>query len=266
MKSKILALSSVGLAIVACLFALPVSTQAQEHKAQGYLMIDYVVKPSMAKEFEAVTIEENGLFARIKFPYGWTAYSAEDFHYYFFTPIETNFASLDRFGAALIEAEAQLGENYKTLEKRMEGTYEYYRETLVCLRPDLSYTPAEPNIKPEEAYYVFFELTYILPGKEKEFEAYCKEWAALCQKIGFHIGYAAYKGVLEPDMPFYFWAMSAKTQADTFIEEERIMKILSEKEKEELGAAYEKAFAYFRKYQTKNGRSRPDLSYTPNAK
>jgi hypothetical protein len=62
-------------------------------------------------------------------------------------------------------------------------------------------------------------------------------------------------------MPFYFSAMSAKTQADTSIEEERIMKLLSQEEKEELGAAYEKAFAYFKKYETKNGRSRPDLCY-----
>lgn len=264
MKSKILALSSVGLAVAVCLFALPVSTQAQEQKAQGYLMIDYVVKPSMAKQFEAATTEEIGLYAGIKFPIGWTAYSSDDFHYYFFIPIG-NFAAIDGIYAAFGEAEKQLGEKYKLLEKRTEGTYEYYRAAVVYLRPDLSYTPAEPNIKPEESNYIFFELTYILPGKEEEFEAYCKEWAALCQKIGFHIGYAAYKGDIGTDMPFYFWAMSAKTQADTFIEEERIMKLLSQEEKEELGAAYEKAFAYFRKYETKNGRSRPDLSYTPKA-
>jgi len=266
MKNKISYLLSLGSAFATCLFMLPDYTRAQEQKAQGYLMIDYVVKPSMAKEFEAATIQENGLFAGIKFPYCWTAYSTEDFHYYFFTPIETNFASLDRFSAALIEAEAQLGENYRTLEKRMEGTYEYYRETLVCLRPDLSYTPAKQNIKPDESNYIFFEFTHILPGKVKEFEAYYKEWAALCQKIGFHIGYAAYQGDIGTDMPFYFSAMSAKTQADTFIEEERIMKLLSQEEKQELGAAYEKAFAYFRKYETKNGRSRRDLSYMPRAK
>jgi hypothetical protein len=265
-KSKILALSSVGLALAVCLFVLPVSTQAQEQKAQGYLMIDYVVKPSLAKEFEAATIEENGLFAGVKFPYGWTGYSTEDFHYYFFAPIGGNFASLDSFSAALIEAEIQLGENYKTLEKRMEGTYEYYRETVVYLRPDLSNVPAMQNIKPEESNYVFFELTHILPGKEKEFEAYCKEWASLCQRLGFQIGYATYRGVLGTDMPFYLFATSAKTQADTFVEEERIMKILSQEQKEELGAAYEKAFAFFQKHETKHGRSRPDLSYTPQAK
>lgn len=149
MKGKVLYLSSMGLLAVIGLLALPVFTQAQELKAEAYLMTEYVVRPYMAKEFETAVIEEKAMFGDINYSYGWTAYSAEDFHYYFFTPIETNFASLDRFGAALIEAEAQLGENYKTLEKRMEGTYEYYRETLVCLRPDLSYTPAEPNIKPK---------------------------------------------------------------------------------------------------------------------
>jgi hypothetical protein len=173
---------------------------------------------------------------------------------------------MDSFIAALTEAEARLPENYEMLEKRMAGAYEYYREMVVYLRPDLSYTPAESNIKPEESNYVFFELAYILPEKEKEFEAYYKEWAALCQKIGFRIGYVAYRGVFGTDNPFYVSTMIARTQADTFVEEERIMKRSSPEEQAELGAAYEKAFSYFRKYETKNGRSRPDLSYTPKAK
>ena len=265
MKSKILALSSVGLAVTVCLFALPVFTQAQGQKAQGYLMIDYVVKPYMAKEFEAITIEENGLFAGIKFPYGWTAYSTEDLHYYFFFPIE-NFGSFDVIRTAFDEAEKRLGESYETLEKRMAGAYEYHREMVVYLRPDLSYTPTESNIKPEESNYVFFEFTYILPEKEEEFETYYREWAALCKKIDFRIGYAAYRGVFGTDNPFYVSAMIARTQADTFVEEERIMKTLSQEEQAELMAAYEKAFSFFRKYETKNGRSRPDLSYAPQTK
>lgn len=265
MKSKFLAHSSAGLAIVACLLLLPVPTPSQEQKPQGYLMWDYVVKPSAARQFEAAFTEEIGLYTDIKFPFGWTAYSTEDFHYYFFIPIG-NMASVDDIYAAFGEAERRLGENYKVLEKQMEGAYEHFRVVVLYLRQDLSYTPPEQDIKPEESNYAFFELTYILPGKEKEFESYYKEWAALCRKIGFYIGYRAYRGDIGTDMPFYFSAMIAKTQADTFIEEERIMKILSQEEKEELGVAYEKAFGFFRKYETKNGRSRPDLSYTPQEK
>lgn len=265
MKSKISVLLSVGLAVAACLVVLPVLTQAQEQKAQGYLMEDYVVKPSMAKQFEAATAEKIGLYAGIKFPFGWTACSSEDFHYYFFIPIG-NFASIDSIYAAFGQAKTRLGENFKTLEKRLAGSYEYCRAAVVYLRPDLSYTPTKQNIKPEESNYIFFEFTYILPGQEEEFEAYYKEWAALCQKIGFPIGYAAYQGDIGTDMPFYFSAMSAKTQTDTFIEEERIMKLLSQEQKEELGATYNKAYAFFRKYETKNGQSRPDLSYTPQTK
>jgi hypothetical protein len=266
MKSKVPYLSLMGLVVMIGLLVLPVFTQAQELKAQGYLMTEYVVKPFMAKEFETATIEEKAMFADINFPYGWNAFSTEDFHYYFFTPIGKDAASLDRFNAALTEAEARLPENYEMLEKRMAGAYEYYREMVVYLRPDLSYTPAELNIKPEESNYVFFELTYILPEKEKEFETYYREWTALCQKIGFRIGYAAYRGVFGTDNPYYVSTMIARTQADTFVEEERIMKTLSPEEQAELGAMYEKAFSYFRKYETKNGRSRPDLSYAPKTK
>jgi len=266
MKGKVLYLSSREIVALVFLLGLPFFVQGQELKAQGYLMTEYVVKPYMAKEFEAATIEEKAMFADINFPYGWNAFSTEDFHYYFFTPIGKDVASLDRFNAALTEAEARLPENYEMLEKRMAGAYEYYREMMVYLRPDLSYTPAKSDIKPEESYYVFFELTYILPEKEKEFETYYKEWAALCQKIGFRIGYAAYRGVFGTDNPYYVSMMIARTQADTFVEEERIMKTLSPEEQAELGAMYEKAYTFFRKYETRHGRSHPDLSYMPKSK
>jgi hypothetical protein len=266
MKRKVPYLSSMGLVVMISLLVLPVFTQAQELKAQAYLMTEYVVKPYMAKEFEAATLEEKAMFADINYSYGWNAFSTEDFHYYFFMPIGKDAASLDRHNAALDEAEARLPEDYETVEKRMAGAYEYYREMIVYLRPDLSYTPAASNIKPEESNYVFIELTYILPEKEKEFETYYKEWAALCQKIGFRIGYVAYRGVFGTDNPFYLSTMIARTQADTFVEEERIMKTLSPDVQAELGAMYGKAFAFFRKYEVKNGRSRPDLSYTPQLK
>jgi len=266
MKGKISYLSSTGFMVVVCLLVLPVFTQAQALKAQAYLMTEFIVKPYMAKEFEAAIIEENALFAGINFPYGGTAYSTQDFHYYFFIPIGKDAASLDRYGAAMTEAEAKLGENYETLEKRMAGAYEYHREMIVYLRPGLSYAPEESNIKPEESNYIFFEFTYILPEKEKEFVTYCKEWAALCRKIGFGIGYVAYQGEFGTDNPFYVWTLIAGTQADTFIEGERIMKILSPEEQAELMATHDKGFTFFRKYETKHGRSRPELSYTPKAK
>jgi len=266
MRSKFFSLLSLGCAVLAGLLVFPFFTQAQELKAQAYIMTEFVVKPYMAKEFEAAVIEENALFAGINFPYGSTAYSTEDVHYYFFIPIGKDAAALEKYGAAMTEAVAKLGENYEMLLKRMAGAYEYHREMIVYLRPGLSYTPAESNIKPGESNYVLFELTYILPDKEKEFETYYRDWAALCRKIGFRIGYVAYQGEFGTDNPFYLSTMIARTQADTFVEEERIMKTVSPELQAELGAMYEKAFSYFRKYEPKHGRSRPDLSYAPKTK
>lgn len=266
MKGKVSYLSSMALFTLIGLLGLPGFSPAQELKAQGCLMTEYVVKPYMAKEFETATREEIAMFAAVHFPYGHEAFQTEDFHYYFLTPIGKDTASLDRFNAKLTEAEARLPKDYEVLEKRMAGAYEYYRELVVYLRPDLSYTPAESNIKPGESNYVLLELTYILPEKEKEFETYYRDWAALCKKIGFRIGYVAYRGVFGTDNPFYVSMMIARTQAETFVEEERIMKTTSPELQAELGATYEKGFSYFRKYEAKHGRSRPDLSYTPGAK
>jgi hypothetical protein len=266
MKSKNCYLLSMGCVVLAGLLVLPVFTKAQELKAQAYLMTEYVVKPYMAKEFEAATIEEIGLFAGINFPYGGAAYCTEDWHYYFFIPIGKDAASLEKYGAAMTEAVAKLGENYETLLKRMAGAYEYHREMIVYLRPDLSYTPAESNIKPGESNYVFFEFAYILPGKEKEFEAFCKEEAAQCRKIGLRIGNITYQGEFGTDNPFYVLTMIARTQADTFAEEERLMKILSPEELGELKATSDKGPSFFRKLEIRRGYSLPGLSYTPRAK
>lgn len=248
------------------LLGLPFFVQGQELKAQAYLMTEFVVKPYMAKAFEAATIEEKAMFAAINYSYGWDAYSTEDFHYYFFVPGGKDAASLDRQNAARAEAEARLPESYTTLEKRIAEACEYYRVAVVYLMPRLSYTPPESDIKAEESNYVFFEFTYILPEKEKEFETFYKDWTALCRKIGFRIGYVAYKGEFGTDNPLYVSTMIAKTQADTFVEEERIMKTLGPDEQAELGAMYEKAYTFFRKYETRHGRSRPDLSYMPKSK
>jgi hypothetical protein len=266
MKAKVSCLSAAALFSLLGLLALSLLTPAQELTAQGYLLTEYIVKPSMAKEFETATTAEIAMFADINFPYGHEAFSTEDFHYYFFTPIGKDAASIDRFNAALTEAEARLPKDYETLERRMAGAYEYFREMVVYLRPDLSYAPAESNLKPEESHYVLFELNFILPDKEKEFETYCRDWAGLCRKIGFRIGYVAYRVVFGADNPCYITTMISRTQADTFVEEERIMRTLSPELQAELGAAYEKAYSYFRKYETKNGRSRPDLSYAPKTK
>jgi hypothetical protein len=245
---------------------LPVFAPAQELKAQAYLMTEYVVKPYMAKEFEAAVVGENAMFADIDYSYGWTAYSTEGFHYYFFIPIGEDVACLERHNAVLEEAEARLPKDYAMMEKQIAEASEYWREAVVYLRPDLSYVPAGSTIKPDESNYIFFEFTYILQEKEKEFVAYYKDWAALCRKIGFRIGYVAYRGVFGTDNPLYISTMIAGTQADTFAEEERIMKTLSPELQAELGAMYEKAFSYLRKYEPRHGRSRPDLSYTPKTK
>jgi predicted transcriptional regulator len=60
--------------------------------------------------------------------------------------------------------------------------------------------------------------------------------------------------------------MIARTQADTFAEEERLMKILSPEELEELKATSDKGPSFFRKLEIRRGYSLPGLSYTPRAK
>jgi len=162
MRGKISILLALILAVGLCV--LSTLAKAEEQKAEGYVVWDVFVKPSMAGQYEALAKEEVSLYAEVKFAYPWYTYSTDDFIYYYVMQVE-NFAALDKIYKAFAEAEKQMGEKYQSLEKRFADTYEYTNVGLCHLRPDLSYTPKKPRLKPEESNFIWWRFAYVLPGK-----------------------------------------------------------------------------------------------------
>jgi len=245
----------VGVVLLSVLFVLPGMTGAQEQKSELYSITEVVVKPAMAAKFEAGIKKENEL----GYPFPSEAYSTDDYYYYFLTPIE-NYAGIDAMNKAEGEWAAKIGQEYQALMKSVEGTFNYYRNGVVRFLPELSYVPKKPRLKAEEQKFISWGYAYVEFGKEKEFADVCKQFVELSKSKDTSIGWNMFVVESGAEMPFYFWAETGKSASDYWAESDKVIKKMGEEEHAEL---WNKLLATLRKYETKSGRPRPDLSNMP---
>lgn len=261
MGGKVSVFLMVGLMVSLC--TLTILAQAEEQKAQLFFVEEVVVKPSMLSVYEAAIKEMVAYSSNHKYQYPWYAYSTNDFHYYYVFPME-NLSEIENIFKAWGEISKIVPEEQlQTMMKNYQGTYEYYKYGVFRQRPDLSYTPESPRLKPEEANFMYWGFCYLLPGKEKEFEENSKKWVDLYKSKNISNGWNTFIGDIGTDMPFYFWTASGKSAADFWSQGEKETKILGE---EEVMKLEQKDMALYRKYESKTGRPRPDLSYIPKEK
>ena len=253
MKSKAAVFLAVGLFSV--LFVLSGMTGAQEQKSQLYSITEVVVKPAMAAKFEAAIKKENEL----GYPFPSEAYSTDDYYYYFLTPIE-NYAGIDAMNKAEGEWSAKIGQEYQALMKSVEGTFDYYRSGIIRFLPELSYAPKKARIKPGEEGFLTWGFAYVEFGKDKEFADICRQFVEVSKSKDTSIGWNMYMVQSGTEMPLYFWAESGKSAAEYYAENDKVVKKMGEEKYAEL---WGKAMATLRKFETKNGRPRPDLSNLP---
>jgi len=257
MRGKVLISLMVGLVVT--LWAVTTLAQAEEPKAQLFLVEKVVVKPSMVAQYEAHVKEALDLFNKYQFPYPFYTYSTDDFLYYLVFPVE-NFADIDNFYQAISELEKKAGaEQWQAMMKSALGTLEYWQDSVYRYLPELSYIPEKPRLKAEEANFVYWEFFSIPFGKEKELAEICQEWIELYKSKKISDGWETYVGDIGTEMPLYVFTMEAKSAADYYSQSEKAMELMGEKLKE-LSA---KTYAICKKLELKTGRFRPDLSYTP---
>jgi hypothetical protein len=258
MKTKISVFLSVFL--VFGLFAVADLAFSQEKKPQLYFIEEYVVKPPMVVKFEAVVKKA----LELGFPVPVTTYSSDDLHYYFvYSPTE-NYAGVDSLFKAFNDWMAKMDE--KKLQewlKSQEGTFEYYKQGMIRLKPELSYVPQKPRLRLEEETFFHWCFCYIEFGKEKVIEDAFKEWAALSKSTGIANGFTVFAGDIGTDMPFYIMAKGGKSAADFYGEWDKMIKKWGE---EKYAALLTKVMDCMRRYEYKTGMVRPDLSYLPEEK
>ncbi len=260
MKRKISIFLMVGFVVSLC--ALTTLAQTEEQKDQLLFVNEITVKPSMVKEFEACLKEFVALRTQHKHPYSHMAYSLNDFHYILVFPLE-NYADITSWDKARNElGEKMEKEQWQALVKRRVNSYEYYLSSMVYLVPELSYTPENPRLKSGEGNFIFWDIYYLYPGKEKEFEEILKKWMSLCKSKKITEGYNILQGDIGTDNPVYAFSIIAKDAADFYTHNAKMWEMLGE-EGEKL---YEKMLPFVRKNEVRQGWLRPSLSYKPEKK
>jgi hypothetical protein len=228
-------------------------------KDQLFYLMEFVVSPSTVAEYEKAQKAFSTAAAQHNYSVGYTAYSTNDFHYYYIIPID-NFAGID---ALMKEYEGfiqKMGQdNFQKLMKGFDGTYKYMREGVSKVSSDYSYMPADPRVKPEEAPYIYWNAWYIKAGMEDEIAEVWKEYKKLYEKNNLKDGWHMWVGILGSDSPAHVGALFGKSDVDFFTRFGEIDKALGEQGQ----ALWNKALSMCRKFEQRYGRPRPDLSYVP---
>ena len=253
MKNKTAAFLVAGL--LGVLFVFSGLTGALEQKSQLYSITEIVVKPAMTAKYEAVIKRE----IELGYPHPFEGYSTDDYHYYFLVPID-NYAGIDTLNKMEADWMAKTGEDFKELMKSAAGTIDYYRSGVVRSLPELSYAPKKPRLKAEEQKFITWGFAYVEFGKEKEFADVCRQFVEVSMSKDTSIGWNMFVLESGAEMPFYFWAEGGKSAAEYYAENDKVMKKMGEEKFAEL---WNKFLTTLRKYESKTGQPRPDLSNIP---
>jgi len=251
-------------ALALALFALPlVSAFAADAppKPDLYLVHEEVVPPGMMMRYEAVTKEMLGTFAakNVMNPnVAFTTYMTSDMHYLYVSRLAGGLSGLDAMYNAWMSLPDTVGkEAWKDLETRGGATMSSYNEVVIMRRPDLSYEPATPRIKLEEHAYYRWQFYYLQPAKESEAEQICRDYAALFKSKNVPDGFTIFIAMLGQDLPLLVAAIPAKSATDFAATDERNAALLGN----DLRALQARALGITRRFETREGWYRPDLSY-----
>lgn len=127
---------------------------------------------------------------------------------------------------------------------------------LIVLRPDLSYTPAEPRAEEASGQVRVHDWWYVRPGHEQAIEELAKKVVAVYKEKNIDTGWRIYQAVTGDDLPLYLVTSTATSPADSFTNEERIAAIVG-KEAQKLLA---EAASHTRRVEQTMSRMRPDMS------
>lgn len=246
----------LGLGIFLCLSALTIAAQTQEQEAQLFFVRLVKVNPSRIMDYNDGTKELMAKIKEHKYPYPINVFRCNDFTVLFSVPLE-NTADLQVLGDTMNELMAKIApESGQKIQKLLDGTTECREDGLIVLRPDLSYMPENPRLKPEEINYYNWTFTYILPGKEQALEEMAKKYRALYQAKDIPDGFLLYEVIMGKEQPLYILVQTAKSPGDFFSIN------YSEALGEEGAALQSKLWSVIRKLEYKQAWIDRDLSYT----
>ncbi|SKB62277.1 hypothetical protein SAMN05660776_2180 [Salegentibacter holothuriorum] len=251
-----------NLKIVALVFAIVVlqtNNLFSQNDNQAFWVHEDQVKPSMQKEYEAVTkdfieaCKEHNLQDA-----DWATASINDGTYLSISPIN-NMADLDKNPMAPL-AEKMGEEKFRELFSRFDQCYNVHRNYIVHLIENMSYMPGGLTTNTVGEEYRKWHFFYVTPENVANLREKIKEVKSLYEQKGAKQNFRIYRNGFGSSGDYYLAVISAKDALSYAKTSEETDKLLGE-EGEKL---FDEMMDYVYKYESKTGRMRPDLGYTSN--
>lgn len=248
----------VSLSLALTLFAFTLFAQQEAPPAPRLFFVhEEIAKPSMIAEYEKGSKEFGALMRGANIAFHYDAISSDDFRYYYLIPLKS-FADVDRMmHMFMVEAPQKIGvQKFTEFMQRAGNTMESTTEWIVVQRNDISYMPAKPRLKMEEATWGRYDYYYLKPGMETMVDQISNEWKAAFAAANLPDGFTIYQAVIGADLPLVVVETRGKDPADIAVNDAKNMAALGEKGQ----ALQAKTMATVRKFESRYGRVRPDLS------
>lgn len=257
---KKLLLFGLAAGVTAFSAAVYADEEKEGPKPQMFVIYKDVVHPAKTQEYEAAIkhmVSEFTAYNVDPKKISWRTISGLEMGYVYVMPIE-NFASLDRMHEDWEAAMDLIGaEKIEAMMTAVSETMEHVEVFHVQRRADLSYTPDEPTLKPEDVNYIHYGFYYMMPGQKKLIEEVAKEYVELYKSRNVGVGWSIYETLTGTDLPLFVAAHPARSQAEFYEQRERLEELFGEAAKE----LRMRVMRGVRKVEFKDGWVRPDLSY-----
>jgi hypothetical protein len=235
------------------------SAWAQGHPM--YVVHQEYVKPSMVQQYEGTQKEFVAMITKNKAAmphFSFAALVSDDFVYTYVAPVP-NYAGMDAITQDFGALAQKEGAGFADLMKRGGAPTELVRESVVSFWPELSYSPAAPRLRFEDARYFHYDIYHVMPGRDGDAEALAREFVALFKSKNLPNGYRLFKAEMGPELPGMVVEVAAKDPADYYTQQVADRTALGA----EGQALFAKAFALTRRFETRSAWLRPDLSVMP---
>lgn len=223
---------------------------------QLLLVLQYIVQPSKAAEFEAVAKDTVKQLAQQKSSAGgFLCTRSNEVVYTYILPVSRIADARTEFDALATAGQA-LGSQWA---ERAKDAIEYVNAYLVVARPDLSYQPANPRLSPGEIRSMHFDFHYLNFGGRSTAEKTAKEYADLHKKANCDTGFTVYEVIGGAELPIMIVASNAKSVADHYAQAEKVLGQMGA----EVASVAKKRDSVVRRIQQIDATILPELSYQP---
>jgi hypothetical protein len=246
----------IAICLIVCSCFTTIEGQDTEPKGQLWFCWEATVNPSLNSQFIELQDEFQGLFQDNDFSYTIVAWTDNNFHYYFFYPVES-YDDKNMIYDALGSIVQQFGE--EKWNKMWEAVASH-RTYFLRSHPEMSYRAEERRITNEEATFAVWDMFYLIPSKQDEIYALGKEFSALLKSKNYDDNILMLADDLGFEGSTLIGVLYGKDPADFWSQNRKMWELLGEEGQKMV----QKWMSYVRKREYKQFWYFEKLSYYPN--